>query len=359
MSEQAVGLAATPITLPDDSEAQRLCLERRWTDGLPIIAPTPERVDAFVAATGRCAQELIGRIPPRWGEATVEKIAVNAVMAGCEPAWMGILLAAVSAMRDEQFNLYGVQATTHPCAPAVIVSGSQAAALGLNGRTGAFGPGWQANTTIGRALRLILLNLGGALPGDGDQSTQGSPAKLSYCVRENEEESPWESFRESRGFAKDDLVVTVAALEAPHNINDHASYSGEQLLRTIAGTMMTGGSNCMYLGPADSYLFLCPEHVSLLAGDGITREDTQAFLFEAARTPANFLGKGWFEHLRERHRANPRYRALGLDAPEITEIPVLSQPDDVQVLVVGGPGKHSSWAPGSGPLSRSVSARVE
>lgn len=115
----------------------------------------------------------------------------------------------------------------------------------------------------------------------------------------------------------------------------------------------------MYLGPADSYLFLCPEHVNLLAADGISRKDTQEFLFQAARTPASFLGKGQFEHMRERHRANPRYRALGLDAPEISAIPVLSQPDDVQVLVVGGPGKHSSWAPGSGPLSRSVSVRVE
>jgi hypothetical protein len=354
----SIGLAADKFAYVDFDDFLEQYFEKGWTDGLPVVPPTPTAVAAHISASGLPALHVLGRIPPRWGEATVEKVAVNSVMAGCKPDYMPIIITALSAMLVDEFNLYGVQATTHPCTPAIIVNGPLATQLGINGGVGVFGPGWRQNATIGRAIRLILLNLGGARPGILDQSTQGTPAKYTYCLAENMQESPWESLAVSRGFADSESVVTVAAVEGPHNINDHGSFTGEQILRTIAGTMIAAGSNCMYLSVADSYLFLGPEHAQQIAAMGYTRRTVQEFLCAAAQTPARFIGEGQFNYLRRRHRSNPRYHELGLDRPNLDQIPVLSQPDDVQIVVAGGAGKHSSWAPGSGPVSRSVSQAV-
>ena len=156
-------LISERLEVDDDFEAvQDLYLERGWTDGLPVVPPTTERVEAMLAATPLSPQDIIGEIPPNWGSATVEKLAVNAVMAGCRPEYLPVVIAAVEAMCDEVFNLYAIQATTHPCAPLIIVNGPICEELGLHGGSGAFGPGWQPNATIGRAVRLVQLNVGGA-----------------------------------------------------------------------------------------------------------------------------------------------------------------------------------------------------
>ena len=162
---------------------------RDWCDGLPIVAPTEARVFAMLA--GRDGARSLGAMAPLWRQARLETLAVNAVMAGCEPAHFPVIVAAVQAMLDPSFNCYGVQATTHPVAPLVIVHGPRARAIGVHGGSGCFGPGFRANATIGRAIRLIMLNVGGAWPGRHDMSTQGSPAKFSYCIAENVEASPW------------------------------------------------------------------------------------------------------------------------------------------------------------------------
>ena len=168
------------LEVDDDFEAvQALYLESGWTDGLPIMPPTLERVEAMLASTPLSPQDIIGEIPPNWGSATVEKLAVNAMMAGCRPEYLPVIIAAVEAMCDEVFNLYAIQATTHPCAPLIIVNGPICEELGLHGGSGAFGPGWQPNATIGRAVRLVQLNVGGAHPGVGDMSTQGAPSKYT------------------------------------------------------------------------------------------------------------------------------------------------------------------------------------
>jgi hypothetical protein len=272
-------LTSTRIEVPADPDAFQDEMERRgWGDGLPLVPPTPERVEAFVVASGRPASEVVAALPPTWAEATVEKVAVNAVMAGCRPAHLPVVLAAIRAAAQEPFNLYAIQTTTHPCAVLVIVSGPAAAQLGVNAGYGAFGPGSRANATIGRAVRLVLMNVGGARPGVLDRATQGSPAKYTYCVAEHEASSPWPPLRVALGFRAEDSVVTVVAGEGPHNVNDHGSATADSLLRQLAGTMAVPGSNNAYM-KGDSYLFLGPEHARQLAAEGLSREDVQRRLF--------------------------------------------------------------------------------
>lgn len=351
-------LTSERIEVESYSAMLELFEARGWGDGLPIVPPTPDLVEAFIRASGRAGTDVIGRIPPIWGEATVEKIAINAVMAGCRPEHMRVVVAATEAMLEPRFNLLGVQTTTHPVAPMVLISGPEARHLGVNAGAGAFGPGHRANAVIGRAVRLVLLDLGGARPGTEDKATMGSPAKFTYCIAENEDESPWEPFRVSRGFAAEDSVVFVAGLESPHNINDHASFTAEQILTTIAGTMATGGNNHVYAGGSDPFLFLCPEHAQQIAAGGFSRRDVQDHLFERARTPVELLGAGQLAYMRQRHRANERYHDLGLDDPDLERIPLLTWPTDLNVVVLGGAGKHSMWAPSTGGLTKSVARRL-
>ena len=205
-----LGLKAQRIEVAGEYDAvQNLYLERGWTDGLPVTPPTPERVESMLRAVDLPPYRVIAEIPPNWGGATVERLAINAVMAGCLPEYFPVIVAAVDAMSDPAFNLYAVQATTHPCAPLVIVNGPIREALGFNGSSGAFGPGWRANATIGRAIRLALLNIGGGYPGVGDMSSQGAPSKYGYCVAENEELNPWGPLHVDR-----DLTGTRARLRS-------------------------------------------------------------------------------------------------------------------------------------------------
>ena len=190
MSER--GPAASTFVFPGAwEEIDAHYQERGWTDGLPIVPPTEAAVAAFLAHTDRDPREILGVLPPRQGEATVERVAVNAVMAGCRPAYFPVVLAAVEALADPLFNLDSVQATTHPVAPLIVVNGPIAREIGLHAGGNAFGQGFHANVTIGRAIRLVLTNVGGGLPGSGDRATQGSPAKIAYCIAENEADNPW------------------------------------------------------------------------------------------------------------------------------------------------------------------------
>lgn len=323
---------------------------RGWTDGLPIIPPTEERVWRMLQGTRRDPQTIIGRMPPRWGEATVEKLAINAVMAGCVPEYMPVLITAVEALLEPQFNLYGIQATTHPVAPLVIVNGPLTHDLDVNSGYNAFGPGWRANATIGRAMRLILQNVGGALPGTGDRSTQGGPAKYAYCIAENEARNPWMPLHVERGFAPETSTVTVWGGESPHNINDHVSQSATNLLTTIADTAATMGMNCLYLNDTEMLIVLGPEHAATIAADGWSKADVQKFLFEQARVPVQRarLGGMWGMH------DWPKWIDTQNDA---TLIPVVRSWQDMVVIVAGGAGKHSSCVPTFG-ATRSVTRAI-
>ena len=315
-----------------------------WSDGLPIIPPTEERVRKMLSAIGnRDPQEVVAALPPRMGAATMEKIAINAIMAGCLPDYLPVITAALKAMSDERFGLRGVQSTTHPCSPLVVVNGPIAQRIGLNSKGNAFGPGIRANATIGRALRLILINVGGAIPGEIDKSTQGQPSKYTYCVAENEEENPWEPFHVERGFNAEDSTVTVFAAESPHNVNEHNSVTGKGLLMTIAATMATPGSNNALFFTGEPVLMLCPEHATAIAKDGFSKEQVKEFLFRNARFSIKHLSD---ENLQYRRKFPDKYGDF-VDC----ELMPIARKDDFVVMVLGGPGKHSCFIPTFGNCS--------
>jgi len=294
---------------------------------------------------------VVGVLPPRQGEATVEKLAVNAVMAGCRPEYFPVILAAIEALADPLFNLDSVQATTHPVAPLLVVNGPIAREIGLNAGYNAFGQGTRANVAIGRAVRLVLMNVGGGLPGAGDRATQGSPAKIAYCVAENEAESPWEPLHVEAGLAPDVSAVTVFGCEGPHNIQDHYSNTGLGVLRTVAGAMGQAGSNNL-LGRGWPLLSLGPEHAATIARDGYSKRQVKEVLFEHARFPLGRLGAEYRRYQVERQHV--------ADADD-TMVPIVRTAEDISVIVVGGAGKHSAWQPtfgdGTRPTRRVIARR--
>lgn len=343
--------ASDIVEVQDDlEEINREYHMRGWTDGLPIIPPTEERVQRMILGTSRDPQNVLGRIPPRWGDATVEKVAINAVMAGCLPAFMPVLITAIEAMLEPQFNLFGIQATTHPVAPLLILNGPLARDLEVNNSYNAYGPGWRANASIGRAIRLILLNIGGGSPGQGDRSTQGSPAKYSYCLAENEERNPWRPLHVERGFSPETSTVTVWGGEGPHNVNDHVSLHAANLLTTVADTAATMGMNNLYLNDTEMLIVLGPEHAATIAADGWSKQDVQKFIFEQARVPLKRARHGGMWGMQDW----PKW----LDVRnEETGIPVVRRWEDIVVIVAGGAGKHSSCVPTFG-ATRSVTRAV-
>ncbi len=309
-----------------------------WTDGLPIIVPTPERVNAMCGGSKRHPVVSLGTLAPRGGIATIQKIAINAVMAGCLPEHMPVLEAAVEAIQDPAFNLFGIQTTTHPCAVLMLVHGPIAPALSMNWGHGCFGQGNRANAAMGRAIRLVLQNIGGAIPGETDRATQGTPAKYTYCFAENESQRPWPPFRTSLGFGLWESCVTVAAAEGPHNINDHRSSSAEGILTTVAETMATGGNNNLYQG-ADLFVVFGPEHAETVAKGGFLREDVQRWLFEHARVSVDRLSAEKVDELASWGEYADRIEEWG------GRIPLVREPGHIRVLVAGGSGKHSCWIP--------------
>ncbi len=337
---QMLKVPGASVDAADDFDAvNELCRERGWGDGLPIVPPTTERVERMLAWCDRPWDEPVAAIAPRYGAATPLRLAANAVMAGCRPEYFPLIVLAIEAMCEEPFNLYGIQATTHLCAPLVIVNGPVAKELGINSGHNAFGPGVQSNATIGRAIRLALLNIGGAIPGSGDMSTFGAPSKYSYCVAENEAASPWAPLHVERGFPAEASTVTVVGAECPHNINDHESLTAEGILTTIAGTVAITGTNDVFY-KAEPVVIMSPEHAGTVAAGGFSKADAKRFLFEHARLP---LGRFSKENIERRLRVKfpERFAKAGMDAL----VPMVQDADDFMIVVLGGAGKHSAFIP--------------
>ena len=322
--------------------------ERGWGDGLPLVAPTPERVDAMLAPSRGDPDEPVAVLPPRSGVATRRIIAVNAVLAGCRPAHLPVLVAAVRALARSEVNLRGVNATTHPVAPLLIVHGEIARTAEYNAGAGAFGPGNVANAATGRALRLILMHVAGAVPGAGDASTQGGPAKYAYCVAENLAESPWGGYAASAG-VNAPSAVTVHCGEAPHNFHDMESSDPAAILDKAASAMASLGSNHAPISSGEFFVMLCPEHAAACAAAGWTRQHVASYLHQRARIRAGdaraaFALRAW---------------APWLDALADDELmPVTEHADNIKIVVVGGPGKHSSVIPSWG-MTASATVPVE
>ena len=331
--------ASQKVTVNDSIEAvNNLYIEKGWSDGLPIIPPTEQAVEKMLSGTKRKSYDALAKIPPIWGEATIEKIAINAVMAGCLPEYMPVIITAIEAMCDEKFRLVEIQPTTHPVAPLIIVKGSIANKLGINSKAGAFGPCWRANATIGRAIRLILLNIGGAYPSKLDLSTQGQPAKYTYCIAENEEESPWEPLHVERGFPSATSTVTVVACENPHNINEHVGINGAEVLTSICNAVISTGTNNVLFQGGTPVIALCPEHAAAITAVGFSKQDVRNYIYENSKMS-----------LRRFYPRQIETYFPGWD--ENALVPICKRKEDLIIIVVGGTGKHSSYLPAFLPPS--------
>lgn len=326
------------------------------SDGLPIIAPTRARVDELLAYGGWDSAGEIGPVPPRNGILTYGVAAANAVMTGCTPAQFWLVTEAVRAMLLEPFNLLAVQTTTHPVGPCVVFSGPAAAMAGVSGDAGCFGPGYPANARIGRAIRLIMQNVGGARAGALDRATFGTPAKWTFCFADKpifSDSENWATLAEETLGTGTANLVTVIPAEGPHNVNDHYSYTAQGLLRQVAHTLATVGANDPINYPlATPMVVLSPEHARTVAGGGFTRQDAKEFIARHARIP---LGHWSAENIQGRFAE--KWPALYAGADPFTEVPVVT-PECLVLAVAGGDGKHSMVVPTIG-TARCVSREFD
>ncbi len=306
---------------PDSLEEwYEYALARGWGDGLPLIPPTEDRVAAMVAASGRPAGELIAHLDPVGGAATVEKVAINAVMAGCLPSYLPVLLAAIEALAMPPFNLHGVQTTTNPVGPAVIVNGPVRHQIGINCGRGLLGPGWRANATIGRAVRLCMINIGGAAPGTVDMALQGMPGKYTFCFGEDEERSPWSPLHVELGFPANTSVVTCVGVNA--NAGVIADYKkAERVLRTVADALAQGIANAALFESGTLLVIMSYGHARLLHNQGFDKRRVKEWLYEHAKVP------------QERFAGMTRVHS---ELREGSPVSVTAGPDDIALVVGGG-----------------------
>ena len=337
------------LELPDEDPdtIYELFEKHGWGDGLPLVAPTDQRVTEMLSSIEFSPEEVIAVLPPRGGSATYRSVAVNAVMAGCKPEYFPVVVAAVKALGNQKINLRGVNTTTHPVAPLLIVHGEAVEKLGFNSGLGVFGPGNRANATVGRAIRLVLLHVAGAVPGPGDASTQGQPSKYTYCIAENQKENPWESYPVTLG-VDSESSLTVHCGENPHNFHDMESENIERILDKAASAMTTFGVNNACISGGEWFVILCPEHAATAFSQGWGREDVSSYLFERARMPAG----------RFREQFNLLAWADWMHSLSDDElVPMTQQVENIKVLVSGGAGKHSCVVPSWG-MTRSVTVPI-
>jgi len=339
----------------DDLE---IWFDKGVSDGLPVIPPTRERVERMLAGTRRERGELLGAMPPNYGRLTVEKAAINAVLAGCRPDYLPVVIAAAECACDPAFNLHGVATSTHFSAPLVLVNGPIRPRIALNSSFGVFGPGYRANATIGRALRLLMINIGGVRPGEISMSTFGHPGRYTYCIGEHEEASPWPAYHVDRGFPPEASTVTLFAGDAPQGISDHASRTARELGGSL-GWSMAGLWNSKHF-PLYSHTMLVvgPEHARTFAEDGWSKADLARYLFETIRIPYRDLmpGADHGEGTNLRYAADP--------PPPDRLISKFPSTDELHVVVAGGTaGRFSVAIPGwlgtrngSRPVTRAINS---
>ena len=324
------------LTADDESTALEDLHQRGCTDGLPVIIPTPPRVSRMVLASGLESDMVLGTMGPGNGIATIEKVAIAAVMAGCLPDYMPLVVAAVKAVIEPVFDLTEMQATTHCTAPLIIVNGPARQNCGpVSSSYGAMGPGPRANASIGRALRLAMINIGGGRPGSSDMALHGHPGKFTYCIAEDEENSPFRPLHVDLGYQADDSVVTVIGAEAPHSViysgdgDDPDSY--KYLLNVLAIGLSNAATNNATLTGGTAVVVLNPDHANLLHAAGLDRADIATELYERCKIPVDEL-----------RRLVPNF-AGGADATG--DRYAFSGPEQILILMAGGSGLYSMVMP--------------
>ena len=337
-------LESRRVDVEDSFDAiQNYCWEQGWTDGLPVVPPTEDLVRRMLQGYGEDPSLSLGVIQPRNARVTLEKVAINAVMAGCQPEYFPVVVAAVKAVLKEEFNVAGVSSTTGGAAPVVMVNGPIAKQLGINGDSGAFGPGFRANASIGRALRLVIRNVGGQIPGEMDKATLAFPGRYTFCFAENEERSPWEPRHLELGYGPQASIVTVAGVRGIYAIMETTVATGIEVMRTIVSTMKAGGvANYYQLGTGSQIvLVLCPEHAVDVAASGLTKSDVREYVYQNARLPVGQLAG-------VAHYGNRNWPAWVDETDPGTQVPIVRAAEDIVVLVAGGDGRHSAWLAGWG-----------
>lgn len=330
-----------------------------YTDGLPVIPPYREAVDTMVAASRRPAGEMLGPVPPQNNPATIETVAINAVMAGCLPEYMPVVVTALEAMLEPAFNLTSPACTTKGVAPLVIVNGPIRHRLNINCRGNVFGPGHRANATIGRALRLIMINVGGARSQQLDKATFGHPGKYTYVIGEDEEGSPWSPLHVDLGFRPDESTVTVMPSEAPRQIgNFDPRAGGRELLLSLADAM----SSLTYFG-ATGYIesvavLIGPEHRQILQGERWSKAGVREFLAANCRRKSGAL-----KRIVDNGRGGERGTAYGWSRDEDDDdrwVDLFDSAERIKVVSAGGAGRFSviCWGFASDKFCRTITRRI-
>ena len=342
----------TTHTLTDELSAIDWCYEQGWTDGLPVVPPARERVERFLAAAGRPPEEIVARHPATGRECSVQSAAVNAVMAGCLPQYFPTVLAALEGLNEDAYNFHGSTASTGGSAPVLVVSGDIRDEIGMNAGVNVFGPGNRANATIGRAVRLVIMNIFQMIPGVSDRSTTGWPGKYSACIAENILHSPWEPLHESLGFPAEVSTVTVFAASGFYNVENHYTSDPELLLDTFADAMGSLGA----LTDGQSLVVMSPEHAAIAASGGWGRTQVQEYLFEhASRDGAEMLRAGKWSSVPGQDGLAPAIDGRGPARQDGVRFHRGRSPDDILIVVAGGEaGGHSaflpSWSRGRGSI---------
>jgi len=322
-------------------------------DGLPVVAPTADRVARMLAASPCGPGEVICALAPLFAEVTWRDVAINAVMAGCKPEYLPVVGAAVDALAAAEFNLIGIATTTGSAATMLIVNGPIVARIGMNAQANALGPGNRANATIGRAVRLVLQNVGGAKPGEIDMATIGQPAKFGFCVAENEPGSPWPPLHVERGFERGESVVTVVGIAGIVEVVDSSSHDVAGLAQTFAQSMLIAGTlgGGGVLGGGEPLIVIPPELAGVLAQDGATKDAFKAAIWERAALSIDRLSPAIRAHFVGRREVAP-----GGDIQ--ADLRVAVSPHDIMLVVAGGVGIKAAYIPTWGGSTRAVSRKI-
>jgi hypothetical protein len=331
-------LRSNRYAVDDLTQAIELAFDKGWSDGLPVVPPTEARVRAMLESARLEPQQQVAFITNRQVAVTAEKVAINAVMAGCKPEYMPVVVAAVEGIADPRWGYHGPATSTGGAGVLMIVNGPIARALDFNSGDNLFGPGWRANATVGRAVRLVMRNVIGTLPGKLDRGTLGHPGKYTYVIAENEVDSPWTPLHVERGCRHDQSAVTVMAAMAPHQFYNQLSNTAAGVLTTLCDAMRNPGM----AGQPNYCVVVAGEHMRTIANDGWSKSDIRKFVFENSKNTVAHFKRTW------------RMPGAIKQDDESTQRPLVMTPDDILVVAAGGrAGSFSCYIPGWGSRTSS------